>query len=388
MPASASSMSRLGKVNAPEDSSRLPDASLVRLRPEILATPPYRQGKPAATDAFKLSSNENPFPPLPGVLDAIAASSNVNRYPDAAATALRERLAAQHGVTPNEVHVGSGSVALLAQFIQAAAGPGDEILYTWRSFEAYPGLVTVAGATSVQVPDTAEGRHDLDAMLAAITDRTRAVIVCSPNNPTGPVVTTDEFLRFMAAVPDTVLVLLDEAYAEFVRDESAVNGLALLGRFPNLVILRTFSKAYGLAGLRVGWAIGPEPILDAARATAIPLSVTGVAQAAAIASLDRSDELMARVDVIVERRNAVVSALRAQGWAIPETQSNFVWLATGEQTEAAAATLVEHGIVARPFVGSGIRISIGEAESVDKLLSAAEWIVQHLPSGHAARAIG
>lgn len=388
MPASASSMSRLGKVNAPEDSSRLPDASLVRLRPEILATPPYRQGKPAATDAFKLSSNENPFPPLPGVLDAIAAASTVNRYPDAAATALRERLAAQHNVTVNEIHVGAGSVALLSQFIQAAAGPGDEVLYTWRSFEAYPGLVTVSGAVSVQVPGTAEGRHDLDAMLAAITDRTRAVIVCSPNNPTGPIVTADEFGRFMAEVPQNVLVLLDEAYAEFVRDDTAVNGLDLIGRYPNLVILRTFSKAYGLAGLRVGWALGSEQLLDAARVAAIPLSVTGTAQAAALASLDRADELLTRVDTLVDRRESVVTALRGQGWVIPETQANFVWFATGDETEACAATFTEYGIVSRPFPGSGIRVSIGEPESVEKLLSAAEWIVQHLPSGHAARAIG
>ncbi|PFG30221.1 pyridoxal phosphate-dependent aminotransferase [Paramicrobacterium agarici] len=375
-------------MNAPEVSRRLPDATHVRLRPEILATPPYRQGKPAAADAFKLSSNENPFPPLPGVIDAIVAASDVNRYPDAAATALRQRLAAEHGVDENEIHVGAGSVALLSQFIQAAAGPGDEVLYSWRSFEAYPGLVTVAGATSVQVPNTPDGEHDLDAMAAAITDRTRVLIVCTPNNPTGTTVSADDFDAFMARVPESVLVLLDEAYVEFVRDDAAVNGLDVVGRYANLVILRTFSKAYGLAGLRVGWAIGPVRLLDAARASAIPLSVTGTAQAAAIASLDSADELLERVEQLVVRREHVVSALRAQGWSVPDTQANFVWLPTGDQTDAAAAALAEHGIVSRPFAGSGIRISIGEPESVDKLLAATDGIVKTLPSGHGARTIG
>ncbi|WP_167131892.1 histidinol-phosphate transaminase [Paramicrobacterium chengjingii] len=381
-------MSRLGKVNALEDASRLPNASHVRLRPEIIATPPYRQGKPAAPDAFKLSSNENPFPPLPGVIEAISAAHDVNRYPDATATALRERLAAEHGVSADEIHVGSGSVALLSQFIQAAAGPGDEVLYSWRSFEAYPGLVTVAGATSVPIANNGNGAHDLTSMADAITDRTRVVIVCTPNNPTGTIITAIDFAAFMQKVPAHVLVLLDEAYAEFVRDDTAVNGLDIVGRYPNLVVLRTFSKAYGLAGLRVGWALGSEQLLDAARASAIPLSVTGPAQAAAIASLDRSDELLSRVDVLVERRDHVVARLREQGWAIPATQSNFVWLATGNETDAAAAMFTEHGIVSRPFAGAGIRLSIGEPESVDKLLAAAEVIVNSLPSGHGARTLG
>ena len=157
-----------------------------------------------------------------------------------------------------QVHLGNGSVSLLAQLISAAAGAGDEVVYSWRSFEAYPGLVTVAGATSVQVPNRPDGGHDLDAMADAITDRTRVVIVCTPNNPTGPIVTANEFAAFMARVPSSLLVLLDEAYYEFVTDDSVVDGIPLLSRYPNLVVLRTFSKAYGLAGLRVGYAVGPE----------------------------------------------------------------------------------------------------------------------------------
>jgi len=350
---------------------------VVTLRPEIAALQPYRQGRPAAPDAFKLSSNESPFPPLPAVLDAVAGSS-FNRYPDAAATVLRTRLAERYGVPPEQVHTGSGSVAILQQLIQAAAGPGDEVLYAWRSFEAYPGLVTVSGATSVTVPLAPGEKHDLDAMAAAITDRTRVVIVCTPNNPTSVIVTADEFAAFMAKVPETVLVLLDEAYAEFVTDPDAVHGIPLLARHPNLVVLRTFSKAYGLAGLRVGYAIGPEYILDAARSTAIPLSVTEPAQRAALAALDNEAELLERVGVLIERRSEIENALAAQGWRLPPAHGNFIWLPTGAQTTAAAEVLEAHGIVARVFPPDGIRVSIGEPESVEKLLQATAQVVETL----------
>lgn len=350
---------------------------VVTLRPEIAALQPYRQGRPAAPDAFKLSSNESPFPPLPAVLDAIAGSS-FNRYPDATASVLRSRLAERFGVTLEQVHTGSGSVAILQQLIQAAAGPGDEVLYAWRSFEAYPGLVTVSGATSVTVPLAPGAKHDLDAMAAAITDRTRVVIVCTPNNPTSVIVTADEFAAFMAKVPETVLVLLDEAYAEFVTDPDAVHGIPLLARYPNLVVLRTFSKAYGLAGLRVGYAVGPEYILDAARSTAIPLSVTEPAQRAALAALDNEAELLERVGVLIERRSEIEKALAAQGWDLPPAHGNFVWLPTGAQTTAAAEVLEAHGIIARVFPPDGIRVSVGEPESVEKLLQAAAQVVETL----------
>lgn len=261
-------------------------------------------------------------------------------------------------------------MSLLAQFVLAAAQPGDEVIYSWRSFEAYPGLVTVAGATSVQVPNRPDHGHDLDAMADAVTERTRVVIVCSPNNPTGVAVTREEFARFMERVPADRLVILDEAYAEFVRDDAAVDGGELTGRHPNLVVLRTFSKAYGLAGVRVGYAIGPVPILDAARATAIPLGVTAVATAGAIAAIqpEAEAELLRRVDVTARRRDALRADLIAQGWPIPEAQGNFVWLPTGDRTAEVAERLFESGIVARAFPGDGIRVSVGEEESVDLLL--------------------
>lgn len=346
---------------------------LPRIRPEIAALPAYRQGRQASPDAFKLSSNENPFEPLPGVLDAVRAATAINRYPDATAARLRERLGARYGVSPDDVHVGAGSVSLLAQLLLAAAGPGDEVVYAWRSFEAYPSLVAVSGATSVQVPLTADARHDLPAMAAAVTERTRLIIVCSPNNPTGPTVGFDEFTTFVEAVPADVLIVLDEAYAEFVTDPDAVEGhrvRALLAR-PNVIMLRTFSKAYGLAGLRVGYAIGHTRVLDAARSTAIPLSVTAAAEEAALASLDAESELLHRVAVLAERRDALVARLRETGWDVPDAQGNFVWLPAGDRALEVAAAFEEAGLIVRPFAGDGVRISIGEEESIDRLVEVA-----------------
>jgi len=364
------------------------DLSPVRLRPAIAAMAAYKQGRVPSEHGFKLSSNENPYPPLPGVLEAVARADALNRYPDGAALAVRERLAERFAVGIEQVHLGSGSVALLSQFINAAAGPGDEVIYAWRSFEAYPGLVTVSGATSVRLPNRADGGHDLQAMTDAITENTRVLIVCTPNNPTGPIVTAAEFDAFMSRVPTDRLVLLDEAYFEFTTDPDRVDGAPLLGRYPNLVLLRTFSKAYGLAGLRIGYAVGPTAILNAARSAAIPMSVTDAAQAAALASLDRQDELLERVARIALRRDRLRDALIDQGWNVPEAQGNFVWLALGEETAAAADTFFDADLAVRAFPPEGIRISIGEDESVEKLLEVCGEIVQNLPPHHPVRRLG
>ena len=353
-------------------------AQTVHIRPEIAVLPPYKQGRQAAPDALKLSSNENPFPPLPGVVEAVQAQTAFNRYPDATALAVRAVLANRFGTTVDEVHVAPGSVAILHELAKATCASGDEVVYAWRSFEAYPGVVTVAGATSVQVPNRADGGHDLDAMADAVSERTRMVLVCTPNNPTGPIVTGAEFAAFMARVPSSVLVVLDEAYAEFVTDVDAVRGPALLERYPNLVVLRTFSKAYGLAGLRVGYALGPAYVLDAVRACAIPLSVTAQGQAAALASLEREDELLGRVAELAERRDRIRAGLLEQGWDVPEAQGNFVWLPTGEHTAFAAEAFEHAGLIVRAFAPEGIRISIGEHEAVAKLLETAGAVVERL----------
>ena len=344
----------------------------VRIRPEIAALPAYQQGRQAGADAFKLSSNENPFDPLPGVLEAAGAATAFNRYPDASSPRLRARLAERFGVSDDSVHVTAGSVSVLYQLAQATSGPGDEILFSWRSFEAYPGLAVGAGSTAVRVANTASGGHDLEAMADAVTDRTRMVIVCSPNNPTGPVVTQAAFDAFLARVPSDLLVVLDEAYAEFVTAPDAVDGAAVIAAgHPNVVVLRTFSKAYGLAGLRVGYAIGDPGILSAARTTGIPLSVTAHAEAAALASLDAEDELLARVRELTARRDALAARLREVGWDVPDAQGNFVWLPAGDRALEVAEAFVDAGLIVRPFAGDGVRISIGEHGSIDRVVAVA-----------------
>lgn len=373
---------RLGTVT---DAPQIP----VRVRPEIAALPAYKQGKQAGADAYKLSSNENPFDPLPGVLDAVHRATALNRYPDASAGRLRRRLAERFGVDDESVHVAAGSVSILAQLVLATSGPGDEVVFAWRSFEAYPWLAVVAGATPIQVPLTPDARHDLPAMAAAVTARTRAIIVCSPNNPTGPIVTQAEFDAFADAVPADVLIILDEAYAEFVTDSDAVDGMRVLGaeNRANVVVLRTFSKAFGLAGLRIGYGIGHPRILDAARSTSIPLSVTAHAEEAALASLDAEEALLDRVRTIAERRDRLAAALRASGWRVPEAQGNFVWLPAGRESLDMAAAFDAAGLIVRPFAGDGLRISVGEEDSVEKVLRIAASVVKDLPEDHSGRGL-
>ncbi len=344
----------------------------MRIRPEIAALPAYKQGRQAGADAFKLSSNENPFDPLPGVVQAVQAAHGFNRYPDATAARLHARLAERFGTTDDHVHVAAGSVSILFQLAQATSGAGDEILFSWRSFEAYPSLTTVAGSTAVTVPNDADGRHDLDAMADAVTDRTRMIIVCTPNNPTGPVVTQAGFDAFLARVPADVLIVLDEAYAEFVTDPDAVDGARVLAAgHPNVVVLRTFSKAYGLAGLRVGYAVGDPRVLAAARSAGIPLSVTAAAEEAALASLDAEDELRERVAELAARRDELAARLRETGWDVPEAQGNFVWLPAGDRALEVAEAFEAAGLIVRPFAGDGVRISIGEAESLGHIVRVA-----------------
>ncbi|KJY38334.1 MULTISPECIES: histidinol-phosphate transaminase [unclassified Streptomyces] len=343
-----------------------------RLRPSLDGIPTYKPGKPAGPDAYKLSSNENPYEPLPGVLEAaVAAAGKLNRYPDMAVTELTAELAKHFDVPVEHIATGTGSVGVAQSLILATAGPGDEVMFAWRSFEAYPIITQVAGATPVPVPLTAGGDHDLDAMLAAITERTRLIFVCNPNNPTGNVIHRAELERFLDAVPAEVLVVVDEAYIEFIRDPEVPNGLDLYRDRPNVCVLRTFSKAYGLAGLRVGFAVAHEPVANALRKTAVPFGVVQIAQDAAVASLRAEAALMVRVDALVEERTRVVAGLRAQGWEIPDSQANFVWLELGERSQDFAAACAAAGVIVRPFP-EGVRISIGEVEGNSIFLAVAE----------------
>lgn len=260
--------------------------------------------------------------------------------------------------------------------MHAFAGAGDEIIFPWRSFEAYPILTQVAGATPVPAPLTKDLRHDLDAMSAAITDRTRVIFLCTPNNPTGTVLHTDEVVEFLARVPQNVVVVMDEAYYHFNRDDAAVDGLTLLEDHPNVVVLRTFSKAYGLAGLRIGFAISTPEISDDLRRVATPFTVTTLAQQAAIASLAAEDELNERVNRIVAERTRVFDELTRQGWKIVPSQANFLWLATGDDTDRIDEVMVSHGVFARCWSEEGIRLSIGLDAENDRAIEALSQAVK------------
>ncbi|MER6911428.1 histidinol-phosphate transaminase [Streptomyces sp. NPDC000594] len=346
-----------------------------KLRAELDGIPTYKPGRAAAAGgpvAYKLSSNENPYPPLPGVMEsALAAAHTFNRYPDMACSGLMEELADRFGVPVDHLATGTGSVGVAQQLVQATSGPGDEVLYAWRSFEAYPIIAQISGARSVQVPLTATETHDLDAMAGAITERTRLIFVCNPNNPTGTVVRRAELERFLDRVPSDVLVVLDEAYREFIRDPEVPDGIEIYRERPNVAVLRTFSKAYGLAGLRIGFAVAHAPVAAALRKTAVPFGVSQLAQDAAVASLRAEDELLGRVGSLVCERARVYEGLVAQGWTVPETQANFVWLRLGARSVEFAAACEAAGVTVRPFPGEGVRITIGEEEANDLLLRTA-----------------
>jgi histidinol-phosphate aminotransferase len=360
------------------------DGTSPRLRGALDGIPSYKPGRPATERegglSFKLSSNENPYPPLPSVLDVVTAeASRFNRYPDMFATALTAAIAERFDVPASHVATGTGSVGVLQQVIQSVATEGDEVVYAWRSFEAYPIVVQISGATSVRVPLTADERHDLDAMAAAITDRTRLVLVCSPNNPTGAAVRRDELSRFLDRVPGDVLVVIDEAYHEFVRDPEVPDALEAYRDRPNVAVLRTFSKAYGLAGLRVGFAVAHDPVAEALRKTAVPFGVSSLAQAAATASLGAEDELLERVERLVKERSRVHDGLRDQGWSqLPASEANFVWLRLGQRTTDFAAACEAAGVVVRPFAGEGARVTIGEPEANDIFLRVAADFVSSI----------
>jgi histidinol-phosphate aminotransferase len=335
---------------------------------------PYKPGRRvanAAGQSFKLASNESPFGPLPSVAKAITeAATGVNWYPDNTAEALTEAIARRYDVPLAHIALGCGSVGVAQQLLAAAAEPGTEVLYAWRSFEAYPILVPLTGATDVRVP-LKEETHDLAAMADAITPRTRVIFVCNPNNPTGTVVRTGELAEFLGRVPPDCLVVLDEAYADYVRDPGVPNGIDLYRDHPNLAVLRTFSKAHGLAGLRVGFLIGQEQVASAVRTTMLPFSVNSLAQTAAIASLAAESELHERVDLAVKERARVRDELLAQGWTVPPTEANFVWLRLGADTQDFAAACGDAGISIRPFGDEGARISVGTPEANDAFLAVA-----------------
>ena len=345
-----------------------------RFRPVLDQFAPYQPGRRVSGPggrSVKLSSNESPFGPLPSVAEAIAeAVRDVNRYPDNGAADLTEAISRRFDVPQEHIAIGCGSVGITQQLLEAAGEPGAEVLYAWRSFEAYPILVDLSAATSVRVPLRHE-THDLNALAKAITPRTRVVFVCNPNNPTGTVVHAGPLAEFIDRVPADCLVVLDEAYAEYVRDPDVPDGIALYRDRPNLAVLRTFSKAYGLAGLRVGFMVAHPGVAGAVRKTMLPFAVNAIAQAAAIASLNAEGELLERVAVVVKERARVRDELLAQGWAVPPTEANFVWLRLAEDTQDFALACERAGVSVRTLGAEGARVSIGDHDENDAFLDVA-----------------
>lgn len=347
-----------------------------RFRAAVYRVTPFQTSATACRirPSHLLGLNESPYDPIPEVAAAIAeAGREVNRYPDLEGARLVAELGRAHGVAADRLTLGAGSAALLQGLFHAVAEPGTdvEVVYGWRSFELYPLLADLAGVRSVAVP-LRDGVHDLEGMLGRISERTRMMLICNPNNPTATALGAEHLENLMRQVPSHVLVVLDEAYFEYVRDCHVVSGVQLHGRWPNLVTVRTFSKAYGLAGLRVGYMIGDPAVIVPLRRASLPFSLSTVAQAAALAALAHHDQLLARIDEIVSERKRVRKELRGLGWDVTESHANFLWLAMGAASTTFAEWCAEYGVAVRVFPGEGVRVTIGIPADNDSFLAACE----------------
>ncbi|HET9197018.1 MAG TPA: histidinol-phosphate transaminase [Solirubrobacterales bacterium] len=349
---------------------------------KLARMPGYQAGVPtgqapeaiASGGIAQLASNESPTPPHPKVVEAIAAAAGMmNRYPDPDATLLRHRLAERYETEPARVAVGNGSCEILLAAAEALCEPGAEIVYAWPAFSMYPYLPALTGAREIRVPLAAGDVHDLDAMAAEVTAATQLLIVCNPNNPTGTHVPAAEIAAFCERIPEHVTVILDEAYVEFQTHDDPDASLDLLADFPNLVVLRTFSKCYGLAGLRVGYAIGSPKFRAAVDAVRQPFSVNALAQAAGAEAILHQDDVLRRVETTIAARLTVEEGLADLGLRTAETHANFSWIDLGDADEAATiAGLAEREIAVRPGRALGspghIRVSYGTAEENERFL--------------------
>jgi histidinol-phosphate aminotransferase len=348
--------------------------SIGRPRPVVDLMPAYRPGKGAAqaeaehgiTNAIKLASNENPLPPIPSIVDAAAGA---NRYADHRATAVRERLSNWLSVDVDRVTVGAGSVGLLQQLFLTYVDAGDEVVYPWRSFEVYPVYTQLMGGIAVTTPLTAEHAFDLDAVAAAVTPRTKLVLLATPNNPTGTALSTAQMAALLDGISAATIVVIDEAYREFLDPALGDPVRDLIPHYPNVVVTRTFSKAQGLAGIRAGYAIGHPEVIAAVDKTLFPFAVNALAQAAAIAAIDAEAEIGQRVAAILSERARVIAELTAAGWTLPDAQANFVYLPIGERTDEIYLGLERRGVVTRPFSNEGIRVTISTADENDRFLA-------------------
>lgn len=349
-----------------------------RVRPALSALSGYRPGKATGqveaehgiTNSIKLASNENPWSPVAPVADAIRdAVGGVNRYGDNNATEVCHAISQWQNIPIENLTVGCGSSGLLQQVFMTFVSPGDEVVFPWNSFEIYPVFSTLFDATEVRVP-LRDYAFDLDAVADAVTERTSVVFLATPNNPTGTAVSMNEVADLIKRIPDDVIVVIDEAYREFSDPAFGDPVVELLARFPNILVTRTFSKAFGLAGLRSGYAVARPEVIAELNKTRLPFSVNNLAQAAMIAAIEHVDEAMVRVDELLAERDRCQSALGSRGIDIVESQANFVLVPTGERTMELASALEQVGIITRPFPGFGLRITIGTPEQNDRWVDA------------------
>ena len=349
-----------------------------RPRPAVEHMPAYRPGKAAAqaeaehgiTNAIKLASNENPLPPIQSIVDAVtAAARGANRYADHRATAVRERLSTWLGVEVDHITVGAGSVGLLQQLFLTYVDPGDEVVYPWRSFEVYPVYTQLMAGVAVTTPLNTDHAFDLAAVAAAITERTKLVLLATPNNPTGTALSTKEMASLLDGISPGTIVVIDEAYREFLDPSLGDPVRDLVPRYPNVVVTRTFSKAQGMAGLRAGYAIADADVIGSIDKTLFPFAVNALAQAAAIAAIDAEGEIGERVANILSERARVIAELSATGWHLPDAQANFVYLPVGERTDEIYLGLERRGVVTRPFPDEGIRVTISTPPENDRFLN-------------------
>lgn len=359
------------------------DSSAVYPRPVLNQLPTYQSGKPpVATPGltpYKLASNENPYAPVPQAVEAMAAAvtaATVQRYPETSYLKLRELIAQTYNVPVDDVTVGAGSLGVLTGLVQTFAGTNadgtlDEVIIPWRSFEAYPIVIRAAGAKDVQVPLRADGTMDLQGMLAAITERTRVIMLCTPNNPTGTVATTQALREFIAQVPEHILVAIDGAYLEFVRNDDVADYLELYREFANVAVLRTFSKAHGLANMRVGYSVAAPQISLPLKVVLPAFATSTVGVEAAHASLTHLDEVLANTEKVVTERTRVWQAFQELGYQPPVTEGNFVWLPLGELSQAFSDACDAQALSVRAFHPEGVRVSIGEVEANDRVIQVA-----------------
>jgi histidinol-phosphate aminotransferase len=352
----------------------------VQPRPEIADLRAYEPGKPASAlrrelgvdEVVKLASNEGPNGPFPSALEAIAsAAPGLNRYPERGLE-LMEALAGRHGVGVERIAPGNGADAVIANLSLAYLRPGDEVVMGWPSFVSYRLSALKMGAMPLGVP-LRDGAYDLEAMAAAITPATRLVYVCSPNNPTGGIVARDELLAFLDAVPERVLVVIDSAYHEYVVDDRHADAIADHAARPNVAVLRTFSKIYGLAGLRIGYAVAPAAVAAELGKARGPFDVSELAHAAAVASIDDGGELARRRDENRELRERLAEGMRELGLEPFPAAGNFLCAEVGNGVSM-AARLEREGVIVRPLAGFGapscIRVTVGLPRESETFLAA------------------